>query len=284
MNIEEVLDQQEKEFWESFNKFFKESTLGTLLFRGESKPYDSALTPSLIRKYKKGDFSVGDVSHGHSFKSIESNLLEEFKRHSQKILDSEKIPKNDIEWMILAQHYGMPTRLLDWTTNPMVALYFAIESHPDENGVIYSAIQEIAEYKEAKRISLVDGFMTLEGGKFHPFDFTEIPQFQKMYADRYDMIAPIVFIRPKYTDERYSNQKTVLACPETSEIEFSTVLRDGLTVPVAIKPRLRSYLRKIGIDSSYIYPGLTGVASMVTTQIEDDYKNHITPRAKWIKK
>lgn len=44
-------------------------------------------------------------------------------------------PKNDKEFLFLAQHYGLPTRLLDWTYNPLIALYFACCSNFDKDGM-----------------------------------------------------------------------------------------------------------------------------------------------------
>lgn len=41
------------------------------------------------------------------------------------------------DWLFLMQHYGVPTRLLDWTENPLVALYFAASSSPDQDGHLW---------------------------------------------------------------------------------------------------------------------------------------------------
>lgn len=52
-------------------------------------------------------------------------LLEEFKKGARPHALVQ--PQDQWEWLALAQHYGLATRLLDWTTNPLGALYFAVE-------------------------------------------------------------------------------------------------------------------------------------------------------------
>lgn len=84
----------------------------TVWFRGHAD-YEWHLEPYLARRKKL---------------SCEMQLMKKFKQNAFQFL--QRVPQEEWEWMLLMQHYRVPTRLLDWTESPLVGLYFALLDRP----------------------------------------------------------------------------------------------------------------------------------------------------------
>lgn len=186
----------------------------TSIYRGVARS-EYELIPA-IGRYK----SIDHESH----LVFEHRILEEFQIRAVRYIKNE--PSSDFEWLFLAQHYGIPTRLLDWSTSPLVALYFACDKELDKEGAVFSTDMPL-----------------WYGGDENPFAIDEIGG-----------------VQPRHIDVRYVNQAGVFTIhPAPSEamgLEGVGVVR----ISPEAKEMIKWQLRKMGIHTSFIFPGLESLA------------------------
>lgn len=178
-------------------------------------------------------------------------MLEEFKNQALAYIN--KVPENDWGWLALAQHHGLPTRLLDWSTNPLVALYFAVKDD-------INLAQERVKIKDYDGSSAVY-FLTF---KSSPLDI-------KTGGNPLEYSDPAIFW-PPHTTSRIKAQSgvfTIQPDPETS-FKYGSRLRKYL-IPFNLRVTFRNILNGYGIHDNSMFPDLDGLASHLKKIREDHY-------------
>ncbi|HEY4786353.1 MAG TPA: FRG domain-containing protein [Bacteroidales bacterium] len=202
----------------------------TILFRGQQR--DWPLLPSIMREILTED----------NLLDAEKKMLEEFQRYSIPYLNY--TPESTIEWLTLAQHYGLPTRLLDWTENPLTGLWFVVNKPP---------------------INHDDGVLWI----FRPNNDDYIKDTEKniLEFERFAVLSPkhitnrITAQSAWFTVHKYNKRSSEFERIERIENYMTKLTK--LIIPWNRFAHFRYHLNTFGLNHASIYPGLEGICSHI---------------------
>jgi hypothetical protein len=190
-------------------------------FRGVPSA-DFDLIPSIGRKTSRPEYS----------RSWELEIFDRFKQQAIPYLV--QIPPNELTWLALARHHGLPTRLLDWTLSPLIAAYFAVSG---------------------ARV-----------GTTTPGDCA-IYAYRSIGMAREDSIRNPFSIRQKYVEvhvahysPRLAAQKGFFIIHRNPSKPFRPKTLHKLIIPGRLCEEFQDNLDFFGINSATLFPDLHGVA------------------------
>ena len=208
---------------------------GQWVFRGHSNA-EHRLIPS-----------IGRTPHtSASCEKFEDSLFDIFRREAKGYLTA--LPSTEWEWLSFAQHHGLPTRLLDWTYNPLVALYFSVEANPHLDGQVFALRAPTQASVEVRTGS--------------PFKITQ----------------PVKYF-PAIVSPRIRAQEGLFVACSKLESPLDEALRtdwtlDRMVVPAKAKERIRYALFRVGTHASSLFPDVEGLAARLKWQhgVRSPYK------------
>ena len=223
--------------WKDFSNFL--ASLGSLrkqddgsvfLFRGQ--PCYEQLLPKIARRNPLLDTSL-----------IELIMIAELRRNGDRFFSQSQMTELDI--LAIAQHHGMATRLLDWSTNPLVALWFACNNQDARSGHLYI-------YKAAKSIVISQGEQT----------------------ELFNQQSTKIF-KPNLSNSRVIAQSGWFSLHPHQGVNGVRGLDDDIAhftsiyhmeIPESEKTSIMSTLNILGINHSSLFPDLDGLCKYINWQ------------------
>jgi len=196
----------------------------------------------------------------------EDEIREEFVRRAPSLTAHK--PDNAWEWYFLMQHYGAPTRLLDWTEDPQMGLYFAVK---DSEGLHDAAVWVVDAWRLNKQV--VGEYEVVPPGS-PGLCVADSVRYRPWLPDRFDAKRQLkkklpVAVYPNQFDQRIAAQRScftvhgVLNKGLDKLFEKSKRLLAKILVPGYAAERIREELEENGVDGATIYPDLEGLGKCV---------------------
>ena len=206
--------------------------------------------------------------------TLESHLLRNFKKYAHRSV----VERDSLwHWLSVAQHHGLPTRLLDWTYSPLVALHFATSMMGgyDTDGAVWKVDYSKAHELLPKKLRAA---IDREGAQIFTVEMLSetlltLRDLDGLSSAGHDFA---IFFEPPSLDERIVNQFayfSVLSRPDLAMddwMESNPGLWTKIIVPRDLKWEVRDKLDQSNVTERVLFPGLDGLSQWL--------KRHYTPR------
>ena len=207
------------------------------------------------------DLSTSLMRLGGPYAELEAHLLRNFRKYAH----STASPGNSIwNWLAVAQHHGLPTRLLDWTYSPYVALHFATAYlRYDVEAVIWAV--NYAKAKEQLPAPLKEALVEVGANVFTPeilepvcASLNELKALQEKEF--------VLFLEPPSLDERIVHQFALFAMMSSATVSLDAFLEANpdlyfrIIIPAHLRWEIRDKLDQANITERVLFPGLAGLS------------------------
>jgi hypothetical protein len=209
------------------------------------------------------DLTTSLMRLGGAYGKQEGHLLRNFRKYALR--DTVTWVDSVWDWLAVAQHHGLPTRLLDWTYSPYVALHFATEDleRYDVDGVIwcvdYVQTNELLPDR-LKRVLREEGSDVFTVEMLNRVS-SRLQEFDRLAAEQF-----VVFLEPPSLDDRIVNQFalfSLMSSPASALdrwlAEHTEVFR-RVIVPSSLKWEVRDKLDQANLTERVMFPGLDGLS------------------------
>ena len=246
------------------------------IYRGQSRPASDpkyALIPSVGRpEFAKGmDFA--------DFVKLERRAHDIFRK--QTVANVNPLPRNSWEVLALAQHHGLPTRFMDWTTNPLVALYFAVRNPEhdtiDSKSAIYVLTQTTLSYEELVDKTQADSRKQMEEsleskrGKTNKIQERHIKVLLHAVEISPFEISENVIYDPPHVSPRIRAQDGLLLAFQNPVTPLPETHYSELLIPGNRRDKIRRELEQYGVFDKQLFPDLDGLAKWLKFKVFDSF-------------
>lgn len=210
----------------------------------------------------------------------EDDLRDDFRRRAHPFLrDDAREPTSHWEWYFLAQHYGLPTRLLDWTDSSLVALFFAVwdTSRGSADAAEPACVWVLDPYALNQKVGRIgDYLMGIDARSVAPYvkaPFSKLPP-----PD-----APIA-LEPPWLSKRIAAQRGFFTIHGKGRKPLETIValrKHLIPIPIAASAisQIRISLRQAGLRESSLFPELPALCREVLDDWRDNPPEEQRPKA-----